>query len=158
MSTDFSDALSLMTYGVYIIGSAAEGHTNAMTAAWVARTSWDDPRVMVAVSSDHFTTELIHKSGAFSVNIAAPDQMELAERCGSVSGRDVDKLSGVPTKTAVTGAPIIQGSAGYLDCEVDQEIVCVDHTLFIGRVVDAGCSDSSDVVIYNRSGMSTVKA
>lgn len=134
---DISKSLSRMTLGVYIVGVGVDGKRNAMTAAWVTQVSGRPPSIVVAVGQSHYTVDLIDKAGAFSLNILTPDQRELASKCGSVSGRVADKLEGVDVRMSeMTGAPIIDGCAAYIDCKVTGRFKAEDHILFVGQVVD----------------------
>ena len=63
------EAFKTMTYGVYIIGTAARDKINGMTAAWVTRVSVDPPLLLAAISKGHYTSDLIRASKAFSVNL-----------------------------------------------------------------------------------------
>jgi flavin reductase (DIM6/NTAB) family NADH-FMN oxidoreductase RutF len=47
----------------------------------------------------------------------------------------------VAVRTGATGAPVLSDAAAWLECEVRQEVVLGDHTLFVGEVVDCGASD-----------------
>jgi len=45
-------------------------------------------------------------------------------------------LNGFAFHTAVTGAPILDQAAAFLDCVVRERVVAGDHTLFVGEIVD----------------------
>ncbi len=151
------EAFKMMTYGVYIIGTAAAGKINGMTAAWVTRVSVDPPLLLVAISKGHYTTELIRASRVFSVNLVSPQQAELAAKCGSVSGRICDKLVDEEIEYGETGAPILTEAAAWLDCEEIDEFECGDHICFVGRVVGAG-KRSEQALMYRKGSMQPVPA
>ena len=146
------EAFKTMTYGVYIIGTAARDKINGMTAAWVTRVSVDPPLLLAAISKGHYTSDLIRASKAFSVNLVTTDQAELAAKCGSVSGRVSNKLADERIEYGETGAPILTEAAAWLDCEAVDEFECGDHICFVGRVVGAG-KRSEQVLIYRQGGM-----
>ncbi|MEQ8253902.1 MAG: rubredoxin, partial [Smithellaceae bacterium] len=86
----------------------------------------------------------------FSVSIlsqAAP--MSFIGLFGFKSGREVNKLENVKTRTGVTGVPIVLDySIGYLEAEVTNELNCGSHTIFVGRVVDAEMIGSDEPMTY----------
>lgn len=130
-------AFGKFTYGVYVVGARRGGRANALTCAWVMRVSHRPPLVAVAVGKTRFSHDLIAGAGAFSVNVLAEDQLELARHFGTKSGRDVDKFAGVPYRTATTGSPILEGVAAWLDCRLVGSFPAGDHTVFVGEVVEA---------------------
>jgi len=142
--------LDLLTHGVYIIGVKYQSKLNGMTAAWVNQVSSQPPMVSVAIGKSHYTSELIPKAKSFSVNILSPIQIELARKCGFVSGRDQDKLQEEEVTYQTTGAPIFSNCTGYLDCELSHQIEVGDHILFIGTVVKAN-SKNQPALIYRSS-------
>ncbi len=130
-------AFRKFTYGVYVVGANHGGRANALTCAWVTRVSHRPPLVAVAVGKTRFTHDLIAKSGSFSVNVLSEEQVELARHFGLKSGRDADKFDGIPYREAITGAPILEGVAAWLDCRLVGSYPAGDHTIFVGEVVDA---------------------
>jgi flavin reductase (DIM6/NTAB) family NADH-FMN oxidoreductase RutF len=50
-------------------------------------------------------------------------------------------MGGIPFHLAATGAPLIEGTLGWFECEVWREYDGGDHTIFVGRVVDMDLSD-----------------
>jgi len=140
MDDAIAAALGRLSYGVYLIGVKTAKRMNAMTAAWATQVSGRPPLVLVAVNKAHYTSELIPEAGSFSLNVLRPDQFELAKRCGFGSGRNKDRLIGVPLIFAETSAPILADCAAYLDCRLAQSYEVGDHLLFVGEVVAAGDS------------------
>jgi flavin reductase (DIM6/NTAB) family NADH-FMN oxidoreductase RutF len=52
------------------------------------------------------------------------------------------------TRTAATGAPILDDCLAWLDCRVVSTQVIGDHTLFVGEVVAAGVNGSTGPLVY----------
>jgi|WetSurMetagenome_2_1015567.scaffolds.fasta_scaffold144198_3 flavin reductase (DIM6/NTAB) family NADH-FMN oxidoreductase RutF len=140
------DALGKIVNGIVVVTARTPEKAGGMTAAWFTRVSSRPPLVMVSVGHGRFTHGLIRKSRSFCLNILADDQVPMAKKFGFVSGRNVDKFEGVPHRTAKTGSPVIEGAAGWLDCRLVGEAEAGDHTIFIGEVVDAGCSKKTPLV------------
>jgi flavin reductase (DIM6/NTAB) family NADH-FMN oxidoreductase RutF len=65
-------------------------------------------------------------------------RLDLARRFGTQSGRDCDKLAGVPWRPGRRGAPILEDAIAYFDCELTESMGTGDHVLVVGRVVDGG--------------------
>ena len=149
-SSQIENVLDLLTHGVYIIGVKSGKKINGMTAAWVNQVSSQPPMVSVAVGKSHYTSELISKAKSFSVNILSPNQMELARKCGFISGRDQDKLQEEEITYQASGAPILTDCAAYLDCKLSHQFEVGDHILFIGTAIKGNIKDRS-VLIFRSS-------
>ncbi len=89
------------------------------------------PRLIVQIYHTNYTHDLIAASGVLAVNFLDQEQLPLIWELGMRSGRDVNKMKGVPHSTGVTGSPLIQGSFGYLDCRVVNAMDGGDMTAFL---------------------------
>jgi flavin reductase (DIM6/NTAB) family NADH-FMN oxidoreductase RutF len=146
-SSKINETIKLLVHGVYIIGVKHKSKINGMTAAWVNQVSSKPPMISVAIGKRHYTADLISKAKSFTVNILSPEQMELAKKCGFISGRDQDKLKEEEIMYQSTGAPILSNCAAYLECKLFHQIEAGDHILFIGTVIKADNKDKS-ILIY----------
>lgn len=86
------------------------------------------------------TAKLIEKSGEFIVNIPTIETLQAVYTCGSLSGRSFDKfkkcsLTPIPGKRVK--APAIRECIEHLECEVDGQMTTGDHTIFIGKILEA---------------------
>ncbi len=77
--------------------------------------------------------------------------MELAKHFGLQSGRKTDKFSGVGYEVKNIGSSILKDCLAYLDCKVYRSLDLGDHTIFVGKVVDAGIKSTKPPLIYNSS-------
>lgn len=152
MQTDINAAMGALTHGVYLLGVHTPEKDNLMTAAWLCQLSAKPATLAVAVASAHLTAALIEKAGSFAVSVLTPSQKALATRCGTVSGRDADKLAGVPTHPSALGHPIADGSAAALECRVTKTVALDDHVVFIAEVV-AGEKQSDEVLRFQHGTM-----
>lgn len=149
---EISKAQGLITHGVYVISTAHEGRTNALTAAWVARASFVPPLVTVSVGRARFSHDMIEKAGVFAVSILGPEDIDIGKHFGLKTGRKTDKFAGIEYETKATGAPVLIKCDAWLDCRVASSHDAGDHTLFIGEVLDAGVRrEGARPLIYDRS-------
>jgi 3-hydroxy-9,10-secoandrosta-1,3,5(10)-triene-9,17-dione monooxygenase reductase component len=55
----------------------------------------------------------------------------------------VDKFAGISwTPSDQTGSPILDGTLGYVDCQIHAVHEAGDHYVVIGRVLDLGVPDA----------------
>ncbi len=131
----FKDALANLVGGVVIVTtSTKDGLSSGMTATAVCAVSLDPPLVMVCMSHRAATHRAVERSGVFALNVLSAAALDIAERFAS--NRD-DKFAGLATSVRASGAPILEEAIAYCDCEVETTVSAGDHTIFIGRVLDA---------------------
>jgi flavin reductase (DIM6/NTAB) family NADH-FMN oxidoreductase RutF len=132
---DVADLFRRLSTGVYVIGVAAGGRRNGFTAAWLTQVSFDPLLIALSVNPEHASYPLLVEGGAFVINVLRPDQLDLARAFGTRSGRETDKLSGIPCRPSGTGAPILDDALAWLDCRLEQRFPAGDHEIVLGRPV-----------------------
>jgi flavin reductase (DIM6/NTAB) family NADH-FMN oxidoreductase RutF len=129
---DFRRVLGSFAAGVTVVTTrGTDGTAYGLTATAFTSVSLNPPLVLVCVDKRSESHPHLPKSKIFAVNLLAADQEELSGRFAT-SG--TDKFAGLETTTAVTGAPILKGALGYVDCRTTQIVDAGDHTIFIGEI------------------------
>jgi flavin reductase (DIM6/NTAB) family NADH-FMN oxidoreductase RutF len=93
---------------------------------------------MVSIDHSRYSHAGIRKNREFVVNYPSAGQEHGAWACGTVSGRDIDKIktSGLEfVDSKVVKAPTVDGAAVAFECQVVGEFETGDHTVFVGQVV-----------------------
>lgn len=137
----FRDVLGLFCSGVTVVTSVSDGEPVGMTCQSFSSVSLEPPLVMFSPAKTSRAWPLMQRAGFFCVNILAADQSELSN---GMATKGDEKFSGVAWRTASTGAPLLQGVLGYVDCTVHQVIEAGDHYVVIGRVKELGFGDGTD--------------
>ncbi len=138
-----------MPSGLYVIGSRAGDRRNGMTLNWATQVS-SDPKVLgIGVEKEAFTHELISEGGAFSLCIIDRDDRAIVRKFTKPVEVDTaaHTLNGFPYHDGATGAPILDQAVAYLECTVSQAVDVGDHTLFLGRIVNAGFQKAEDTPV-----------
>ncbi len=149
---DIQQALGQMPYGTYIVGSRVDGEVNGMMAEWVMQVSFNPRLVAVAFENDARTLGNIRASEVFTLNLLpqSHDAMELARGFAQpylgakVTGRSPaaatevhHKLEHIAYTTAPNGCPVLDVAMAWMECKAERFEAIGDHTLVIGRVLDA---------------------
>jgi flavin reductase (DIM6/NTAB) family NADH-FMN oxidoreductase RutF len=95
------------------------------------------PRMLVGLSRQHYTWELVQASRAFALHLLAEQHLELVWRFGLKSGRTGDKFEGMTVSTGATGSPVLTDCIGWLDCRVEARMDSGDRTVYLAEVVGA---------------------
>jgi flavin reductase (DIM6/NTAB) family NADH-FMN oxidoreductase RutF len=83
----------------------------------------------------------------FAINIIRAGA-ENEALCRSFAARADDKFAGVPHRLGSTGAPILDAALASLECELERTYEGGDHTIFIGRVVDAVLGEGEPLIFH----------
>lgn len=135
MQEEWVQALGKMTYGIYVLTTYHEEEINGMIASWVSQVSYDPLFIMVAVHPNRYSHHLIEQSGYFALHALTRKQSDFLTR---FKGHDpMDKFSSIRWTRGKTGCPILSDCLSFLECEVENSLSPGNHTLFIGKVVDA---------------------
>jgi flavin reductase (DIM6/NTAB) family NADH-FMN oxidoreductase RutF len=120
------------------IGKA--GKANITAVAWAMPTSIAPPLLAISLAPGRHSHTLIEETREFIVNIPTLELLQEVYACGSLTGRSFDKfkkanLSQIPGKKVK--APAIRECIAHLECEVKDQLITGDHTVFIGTIVEA---------------------
>jgi flavin reductase (DIM6/NTAB) family NADH-FMN oxidoreductase RutF len=138
-----------MPSGLYVLGTRAGDRRNAMTLNWAMQLSFDPKLVGVSVEREAYSHQLISVGRVFSVCVIDREDRAIVRKFVKPVEVDVDThtLNGFSYVERTTGAPILEQSAAWLDCELRQSVDTGSHTLFIGEVVDSGFLKPEDTPV-----------
>ncbi len=147
-SENFRNAWGKFATGVSVITTNAPGgQVHGMTANGIASVSLDPLLVLVCAAHSTTSYPLIRSSRRFAINILGQHQRSIAE----YYARPTDGKTGdveVSFKRTAHGSATIGGSLATMDCELVDETVAGDHTIFIGRVDDIEVNPGSPLIFY----------
>jgi flavin reductase (DIM6/NTAB) family NADH-FMN oxidoreductase RutF/rubredoxin len=143
-------ALHKISYGLYVITSGKDGKFNGQIANSMFQVTSDPATVAISINKGNYTHELINLSRKFVVSILSEETpMTFIGNFGFKSGRDVDKLQNVKTKTGATQVPIVlDNTVSYIEVEVEKELDCGTHTIFVGNIVDGDVVSNAEPMTY----------
>jgi flavin reductase (DIM6/NTAB) family NADH-FMN oxidoreductase RutF len=145
---DFLAAMRRFATGVAIVTTAHEGRIHGFTVNAFASVSAEPPMVLICVNRAVTAHPLIASSQRFCVNVLALDQRALAERFAG--GEPRSRFAGVAYRIGPSGSPILDGTVAHVDCAVTEELTAGTHTIFLGKVLDAGSRAGAPLGYFNR--------
>ena len=125
--------------GVTVVASMSDGKPVGMTCQSFTSVSLDPPLVLFCPAKTSRAWPLIQRSGFFCVNLLSHDQLELSNGFAS---KGADKFAGVTWRPSETGAPLLEGVLGWVDCTVYAVHEAGDHYVVVGRVIDLGVEEA----------------
>ena len=107
---------------VLLASKGKGGKPNAMAIGWgTIGLIWGKPIFLVFVRPSRYTYRLIEEGGEFTVNVLPASMREVVTYCGSVSGRDQDKLKEKGLTALASdkvSTPIIGEGIVHFECRV----------------------------------------
>lgn len=103
----------------------------------------------ISLHYNRYSYEVILKQGEFVLTLPSYKQKEDVLYCGSVSGRDVDKLKKCKfelIKAKKVEVPLLKDSIACYECKVIRRCDITDHTIFVGKILAAYISEREDKI------------
>ncbi len=136
--------------GVTVVTSGQDV-PHGMTANAFTSVSLDPAMVLVCVKRTALIHATIMARRTFAVSILAANQEGLARYFASSSRpRDEREFATVEYRAGShTGAPIIKGNIGWVECKVAAVYDGGDHSIFLGSVLSVGLGHGVNPLVFH---------
>lgn len=132
-------ALFALSYGVYILSTEHEGRKNGQIINALMQVTSDPIYMAACLHRDNYTTELVEKSGRFSISVledAVP--LQFIGLFGFRCGREFDKFASCQYQMGENGLPLVtEYSLACIECKVRSVQEVETHKLFVAEVEKA---------------------
>jgi flavin reductase (DIM6/NTAB) family NADH-FMN oxidoreductase RutF len=134
-----------LTSPVVAITSERNGKENGMISDAAVRASIvpSIPRLSVYIHKFNYSHDMIFETGRFGLHLLHTKQLDVVRRLGFVSGRDRNKLEGLPHHRGVLGVPVLDDCFAHFECSVTNVMDTGSSTLFLGNVVAVGSGSAA---------------
>lgn len=147
---ELRDALSAFATGVTVITTQGTDHLYGMTANAFSSVSLDPPLVLVCVKGATEGSHMIERNGVFAVNVLGSEQESISRYFASRDRpRGQDAFKEISHRRGLTGSPILDGAAAFLDCRLAAAHVAGDHVIFIGEVNALGVDPGMRPLLFH---------
>lgn len=140
--------------GVTIVTARAGDTQSGMTVSAFSSVTLDPPLILVCLNKSASVPALLQQTDSFAVSLLGAGQETISSRfAGMVElAEGESRFDGVPTFTAATGAPLIEGSLAWIDCKIHAIHEAGTHLIVIGRVIATGQNPAIDepLLYFNR--------
>lgn len=139
MKKALENDLLLYPCPVLLVTSKLGNVENVLTVSWTGIACSHPEYITIAIKPTRFSYSIIEKSGYFTANIINEKLLNVADYCGTFSGKshnkfDICNLS--ITQGNLSNVPIINECPINIECKVEKIIELGSHNLFIGKVLD----------------------
>ncbi len=145
----FREVLGRFATGVTVVTSLSDGRPVGMTCQSFAAVSLSPPMVLFCPARTSRAWPLIQRTGFFCVNVLAEGQEELSVRMATKADEKFDGVRWSPSKS---GAPLLEGVLGHVDCTVHAVHEAGDHYVVLGRVQDLDAGDADAPLLFFQGG------
>ena len=142
---------------VAIVTARAGERVHGMTVTAFTEVSLEPPLVLVCADQASNTHPLIEAGGVFALNLLSEGQAALSNRFASKKDEE-RRFEGIAWETAATGAPILPGVLGALDCRVVAAHPSGDHVIYVGRVEAVRIFPERHPLLYQRGTYGTFRS
>jgi flavin reductase (DIM6/NTAB) family NADH-FMN oxidoreductase RutF len=129
------EVMGCLATGVTVVTTVdRQGEPRGLTATAVCSVSLTPPLVLVCIDQAADCHAAFRETRAFAVNLLRDDQEHLSRH---FAAKDPRKFEGIPYRSGVTGAPVLTGVLGHVECSLTAQYPGGDHTIFVGEAVDS---------------------
>ncbi|MFJ8975033.1 MULTISPECIES: flavin reductase family protein [Streptomyces] len=153
------ETMSRFITGVIVLSVGGDS-IHGMTANSFSSVSLDPPTVLCCVSHSAVMHKAILAEGRFGVSVLGAEQEQLA-RYFADKKRPLgpEQFHGLDWEPGTyTGAPLLRGALGWLECELTEVHDSGDHSIFLGNVVAAGTGSETSGLLFFGGAFQQVSA
>src|SRR5690625_1932668 len=151
---EYRSVLGSYPTGVTVITAVGgNGEPAGMAVGSFTSVSMEPPLVAFYPAKTSSSFPKIRGARGFCVNVLAAGKEHV---CHGFAARGGNKFRGIGwTPSPVTGAPVLEGAAAWLDCTLEQVADAGDHLHVLARVHDLGADSTSAPLLFHRGAYGT---
>jgi flavin reductase (DIM6/NTAB) family NADH-FMN oxidoreductase RutF len=137
-------AMGRFATGVTVVTTRTpDGKFEGVTANSFTTVSLDPPLVLWSLGRKSASFDSFHAASHFTVNVLGLHQRALSQHFSTPRH---DKLLGIEHSLGHGGCPVLAGTIAHFECQTQSIVDGGDHTIFIGRVLNASFHDGEPLV------------
>jgi flavin reductase (DIM6/NTAB) family NADH-FMN oxidoreductase RutF len=133
--------------GLAVVSVDVEGQRLGLTVGSLVSLSLEPPLVGLAIARQAAMHELLREARAFALSLLAAEQAAVAQHFAR-GVPPIGMWAGVAWRPGETGAPLLEGSLGWLECGLVAEHEAGDHTFFVGEVMALARGRAASPLVY----------
>ncbi len=137
--------------GVAVLATDGPSGLAGVTVSTLCSLSLEPPSVIACVHRDSRTLPPVLANGAFSANILAHGQEEVASAFAGFLPQPKEHRFHIGDWTTVDGIPRLDGTVASFLCRLADSHAFGTHVILIGRIFDVTSSANSPLIYADRS-------
>ena len=147
-STDFRNAMSLLTTAVNVITTEGEDGMHGFTASAVCSVTDTPPTLLVCMNQSSRSHTHFVDNKILSVNVLGVQHEKISNAFASSKLSSEDRFKLGAWITLETGSPILEDALVSFDCEIERIQEVGTHSVFMCRVVAIKQSQQDESLVY----------
>jgi 3-hydroxy-9,10-secoandrosta-1,3,5(10)-triene-9,17-dione monooxygenase reductase component len=135
--------------GIAVVTAMDGGAPVGLACNSFTSVSLEPPLVLFCAAKSSTTWPRIQATGKWAVNILGEDDEEV---CRLFAEKDADRFAHMTFRPGQSGAPILDRTLAFVDCETDAEHDAGDHVIVVGRVLELGYQAEGKPLLFYRGG------
>ncbi len=133
-----------------VTASEPGGDPTGCLVGFTTQCSIDPPRFIVCISKVNHTYDAAHRAEGIGLHLLGEDQIDLASLFGEQTGDRIDKFERCRWRRGLTGAPILEDCAAWMEGSVLARYDVGDHEAAVLCPVDGGGGAHERPLTYQR--------
>lgn len=147
-STDFRNAMSLLTTAVNVITTEGEAGVHGFTASAVCSVTDTPPTLLVCMNQSSRSHAHFVDNKILSVNVLGAQHEKISNAFASSKLSAEERFKLGAWTTLETGSPVLEDALVSFDCEIEQIQDVGTHSVFMCRVVAIKQSQQDESLVY----------
>jgi flavin reductase (DIM6/NTAB) family NADH-FMN oxidoreductase RutF len=147
-SNAFRAVMGRFATGVTVVTSCDGPQRYGITVNAFCSVSLEPPLVLVCIDLTSKVHQILRDTGIFAVNFLKEGQADLSACFASQSEERFQHFCSAASHVAATGAPILDGALGFVDCRVVNVFPGGDHDIFVGHAEALGGTEDRPLLYY----------
>ena len=149
------EAFGVFPTGVVAVAAEVDGRPLGLAASSFTSVSLDPPLVSFSVANTSKTWPALRRAARLGLTVLADHHGQV---CRQLAGPVDDRFLGLTTTTTGDGAVTLDDGLARFDCSIHREVEAGDHTLVLLRLHAVEHADTSQPLVFHRSGFGRLEA
>jgi flavin reductase (DIM6/NTAB) family NADH-FMN oxidoreductase RutF len=146
--TDLRATFACFPTGVVAVCAQTGEHPVGLSAASFTSVSLTPPLVSVCIAESSSTWPLLRTAPTLGLSVLAADH---DAACRQLAGPSAGRFTGLGYQRRHNGAVVLDGSAAWLECTIDEQVEAGDHWLVLLRVLAHGAAAGVPPLVFHAS-------
>ncbi len=151
LTDDFKAALGSWASGVSVVTTNSGGKLYGLTVSSFSSLSLDPPLILVCLKNENKLPSMIADAEGFAVSILSREQEAASNYFARANRPATTDFTEVEGRWTPSGQPVIAGALATIVCELQDRLPQGDHTIVVGRVIQAETFDGDPLLYYRRN-------
>jgi flavin reductase (DIM6/NTAB) family NADH-FMN oxidoreductase RutF len=153
-ASHLASVLGRLPSGLFVVTARRGDDETGILASWIMQAGFEPPMITIALHKDRHLARWLSSGTPFVVNVLAEDQRSLVGHFGRGFEEGESAFEGLEVARSASGAAVLAGTAGHLECEPAGHIDSDDHRVFLARVTAGhASSDARPLVHVRKNGL-----